>query len=265
MHKLKNKHTGEVITTPYMAEVEEYLNSGDYEMSDKYPYIGESKLIGTKVIFSGAGDGVVIDGEHYEIGRRRNNWSEPAFNEITREYLTNTYGKCESKEHADFICELAENSGFTPENDYHAEKGRVWFSFNHETGSFFEERAAKDDNEKLIHIPLPPKEKPMEETKPTYTKEMHERGELPAIGSKVKYLSCKGEVVVNKPDESGVIVVLDSHYNEYKMIALSAIKPIPTIEDDLREWLDGYIDWPESAGEYISEFLTRFNITPKDS
>jgi len=31
MHKLKNKHTGEVITTPYMAEVEEYLNSGDYE------------------------------------------------------------------------------------------------------------------------------------------------------------------------------------------------------------------------------------------
>ena len=31
MHKLKNKHTGEVIT-PYMAEVEEYLNSGDWEL-----------------------------------------------------------------------------------------------------------------------------------------------------------------------------------------------------------------------------------------
>lgn len=31
MHKLKNKRTGEVITTPYMAEVEEYLNIGDYE------------------------------------------------------------------------------------------------------------------------------------------------------------------------------------------------------------------------------------------
>ena len=32
LFKLKNKHTGEVITTPYLAEVEEYLNSGDWEL-----------------------------------------------------------------------------------------------------------------------------------------------------------------------------------------------------------------------------------------
>ena len=41
MHKLKNKHAGEIITTPYMAEAEEYLNSGDYEMSDKPVYTKE--------------------------------------------------------------------------------------------------------------------------------------------------------------------------------------------------------------------------------
>ena len=41
MHKLKNKHTGEVITTPYMAEAQEYLDSGDYEMSDKPVYTRE--------------------------------------------------------------------------------------------------------------------------------------------------------------------------------------------------------------------------------
>lgn len=44
MHKLKNKHTGEVITTPYMAEVEEYLNSGDYEeVSNKDYYQKQMK------------------------------------------------------------------------------------------------------------------------------------------------------------------------------------------------------------------------------
>ena len=41
MHKIKNKHTGEVIPTPYMAEAQEYLDSGDYEMSDKPVYTKE--------------------------------------------------------------------------------------------------------------------------------------------------------------------------------------------------------------------------------
>ena len=36
MHKLKNKHTGEVITTPYMAEAQEYLDSGDYELMKSF-------------------------------------------------------------------------------------------------------------------------------------------------------------------------------------------------------------------------------------
>lgn len=55
MHKLKNKHTGEVITTPYLAEVEEYLNSGDYEMT-KPVYTkemherGELPVVGMEVL-----------------------------------------------------------------------------------------------------------------------------------------------------------------------------------------------------------------------
>lgn len=31
MHKFKNKHTGEVITTPYRAEAEEYRSNDDWE------------------------------------------------------------------------------------------------------------------------------------------------------------------------------------------------------------------------------------------
>ena len=60
MCKLKNKHTGEVITTPYMAEVEEYLNSGDYEMSDnKYPYIGQ--IYSAIVLYYRKNGGVLLD------------------------------------------------------------------------------------------------------------------------------------------------------------------------------------------------------------
>ena len=98
--------------------------------------------------------------------------------------------------------------------------------------------------------------------KPVYTKEIHERGEKPTIGDKVKYPSGEGVIVVNKPDESGVIIVLDSHCNEYKRVSLTGIEPIPTIEDELVDFITNRV-W--NRKELAVALLEKFNITPKDS
>lgn len=223
-------------------------------MSDnKYPYIGRSEqgndylMLSNTFIFSFLSKSWLFEGGGFGD-----------FKNITRKYLTNTYGKCESQEHADFICKLAENAGFTPENDYHAEKGRFWFSFNHETGSFFGERRAKDDNEKLIHLPLPPKEKEMSETKPVYTKEMHERGELPPIGSSVQLEDSVGTIELGV-DVVGLFPVLTR--GMYRLVSLEQIKPIPKIEDELVDILEH--KWDSKA--LAKCLLAKYNITPKDS
>ena len=136
MHKLKNKHTGEVIITPYLAEVEEYLKSGDYEME-----------------------------------------------------------------------------------------------------------------------------------KPVYTKEMQKNGELPEVGmellvcfkggntfkGKIKYISSYGFVFEKENGKDSFNGSLD----------IVGFKPLPTIEDELKDWLDDYIHSGESASKYISAFLEKYNITPK--
>lgn len=257
-------------------------------MSNKsYKYIGRGSYSGVIVLFYGSKFGRVIDGgsSRHKSGDIKDDWYEPNFENITRKYLTNTYGKCESQEHADFICELAENAGFTPENDYYEEKGNVWFSFNHETGSFFDERKAKDDNEKPISLPLPPKENEMESqlptassgtempevksVKPIYTKEMHERGLLPKVGmecliaykggntfkGKIKYISKDGFVYEreNGPDSfNGSIDIVK-------------FKPIPTIEDDLFDRASKLMDRELTQSEFVFDLMDKYNITPKQT
>ena len=302
--------------------------------SKKYPYIGKSQYLGTVVFFASKDYGAVIN------SKWEDSWNEDTFTNITRKYLTNTYGKCESQEHADFICKLAENAGFTPENDYHAEKGRVWFSFNHETGSFFEEHTAKDDNEKLIHLPLPPKEKPMEETrpvvatmsprdnnpnnkafdvsevketadafegvqcsglsfhclkmywniefkKPIYTKEMHERGELPPVGSFVEITrvnnvshddfsplshceidfwgsGCVCEVICHT-EIAGQLLPVVKHGHTVSAVLIEIIKPIPTIKDELLDiFEEAACKTDYSIKRGIQAILDKYNITKKE-
>ena len=138
-------------------------------MSDKkYPYIGRSELGIIALVYS-EGKSICMSGNYQ--GERSYMYNEAGVKNITREYLSNTYGKCESQEHADFICKLAENYGFS--FPYRIFTNPRFFSFSCKALIFFEiESAARTDGEKLIHLPLPPKEKPMEETKPVYTKEM---------------------------------------------------------------------------------------------
>lgn len=83
---------------------------------------------------------------------------------------------------------------------------------------------------KMSHLQLPtvssgsrmPKVK-----SPAYTKGTHGGGDRLPIGSEVEYPSGKGVVVLNKPDDNGIIIVEEKFEGDscYKRVALSGIKP----------------------------------------
>lgn len=257
-----------------MVEVEEYLNSGGYEMSDKkYPYIGRNKNGQINIVYSNTSAthiGGGFEGEHFD------NYNDFNTKNIGREYLTNTYGKCESQEHADFICELAEGAGILAVNEYSTDR-QLYFSCNGKVLGFHSEKTACDEGEKLIHLPLPQKDKEMSETKPVYTKEMHERGELPPVGSyftmnntpdhfhfsKFNGLPC--EVLALTEYEDGVVVTFNNEKEGFGALWHNeGMEPTPTIEDEFKEFIR------DSAAhmnidELHKSILTKYNITPKDS
>ncbi len=126
-----------------------------------YPYIGQ--CYSAFVLFYAEGDGVILGdalgldeviqvGDKVRVGGATN---------ITREYLKNTWGVVESKEHAEFIIELAENAGFDCDDfDCHTfDCDRAYFYTTLDSLDFVSSQCvASDDGEKQITIPLPPKE-----------------------------------------------------------------------------------------------------------
>ena len=106
----------------------------------------------------------------------------------------------------------------------------------------------------------------MEETKPIYTKEMDERGELPPVGSEIKYPSGKGVVVINEPDDNGVIVVIENSEGgkSYKRVALSAITPPSSLMYEVARHITDYFNSGNSCYEDLAyELSMEYNITPK--
>lgn len=194
---------------------------------------------------------------------------------ITREHLANTYGKCESQEHADFICKLAENAGFNVKN--YCDEGCQWFCFNNYRVEFYSEEVAKDGNEKLIHLPLPnenemesqlptaisetemPEVKP---TKPIYTKEMHERGEFKISMIYLNEDSQKCELAgISHNKFIGNLVETPAPKYHLDISLIEDCKPILTIEDELTHFLDKTAGL--THGERVIQLLEKYNITPK--
>lgn len=249
-------------------------------MSDKkYPHIGKSVLTMLVYIAYGNESFYCIDSAKFSDDIYEDNLKN-----ITREYLTNTYGKCESQEHADFICELAENAGFESNHNF---KDGEYFYISKTKYGFGSERFCKLDGAKLIHLPLPPKENKMPEVKPVkpiYTKEMLEHGELPPVGSFVeKYTDSKPFKARTHEDYSmpdawpkgskleviahtkicGKLLPVVKFDNWVSAIMLREIKPIPTIEDEMNKILSNHYDNGGMDEDLIKKFLEKYNITPK--
>lgn len=252
-------------------------------MNDKYPYIGKVESL------SGAYSIVLVTGKNYGcvLENRLDDENEGSFITLhgeshlknIREYLTNTYGKCESQEHADFICKLAGNYDIEVHTRYEMEPANDFFNFfTNDEGvlilGFYSEKASSINGEKLIHLPLPPnKEKSMEETKPTYTKEMWERMEPPQINSQVLIHNDEGfklkygediigkKVTVKSSFLSGEVTILAVEFDgDCYCFNIKMVKPIPTIEDELIDFITNRA-W--NSKELAIALIKKFNITPK--
>lgn len=191
-------------------------------MMSKY-WIGKTQKTGRVVVFYGGSKGTLIECNHGgRINTYSEDWSPEVFTDITADYLRNTKIRIKSPEHSEFVQKLifsaggkwnggADSVGWT-RADYLFVNRWLRISCRPCIGNddYFEKHPNKE-----ITLPLPPKEKEMpklnpkqqeqkykdefEEVrlaalnschtfvdKPTYTKEMCERGELPPVGSEVQ-------------------------------------------------------------------------------
>lgn len=191
---------------------------------NKYPYIGKGKESGSIVLFYGESEGVTLESKSWASSdlQHSNCINESVFENITREYLTNTYGKVDSKELADFIVELAEGHGFTLNEDY--KTGDFFFLYNGRYG-FASKEFCEYGGAKLITIPLPPKDLDIKE--------------FPQVGDEVfcEHLCDKtliGELLALTKEYA--IVQLKDFEQHLHLHEWCLSKP-PTLEEDLREKL----------------------------
>ena len=124
----------------------------------KLPAIVDIVGYNQKVLIFKCGKAYHLEGDHEGEWSDGEYYIESQCKNITTEYLANTYGKVESKEHAEFIFDLVDINDFSGLTGY-AEEYPSWFCFDDDELFFFDnESNANDNGEKLITIPLPPKQ-----------------------------------------------------------------------------------------------------------
>lgn len=197
-----------------------------------YPYIGKSKH-GNNYLFTS------INAAYSLINK---SWMPDAsqlipMENITREYLANTYGEVVSPEHAEFIIELAELHGFeVADDDYekrvviekYCKGGELVYFYtwkNSRGQAFIAFSKCKDtacnDGEKQITIPLPPKADSKK-----WTPDFYELGELPKhfdcvcnkCGGKCCTGQCDKEELSEWPQVGDEVMFTDllQHYDKYR-------------------------------------------------
>lgn len=222
----------------------------------KYPYIGESQFTGSEVLLASRSNGFRLDVENAEYC---NDWDETVFKNITREYLTNTYGKVESQEHADFIVELAKVNGFEVIEDY--ESGIMWFNCDRDTLDFYRDKnIANNDGEKQITIPMPPK---CDDVKPILTAEItHDSIKAKdSEGNEVKP-SYKSKSSVKDAEAS--IIITDTTPTVNDCVVDRDFHPTPLNNGDnlLFGGEDKCKEWP-CVGEEVTFKHTKWNVAAK--
>ena len=212
----------------------------------KYPAIGEA-VTGNKYLMLSNERGMKIGGGVHSALNGR------VFKNITREYLTNTYGKVESKEHAEFIIELAEVNDIEACASWCRDS---FFNFYTDTSGdihldFFRGDTAKSDGEKLITIPMPPKE-------------VEAVGEWPKVDSEFQHRESK---------QKGVILCVNDNFAWCKYpcmnpitVKIKDIEKPKTPEEELCDEFEA--DFKELAGthsisEMCKELYSKYSITKK--
>lgn len=208
---------------------------------------------------------------------------EMNYKNITREYLSNTWGVVESKEHAEFIIELCKGHGIEIFNlfddgitHFFIAKGEVIFTYGAPTTSA---------HDKQITIPLPPKAKskfsglrsifnPNDICVKLSAPELPEAGhnlvfaaseckEWPCVNDRVTWGDLTHKGVVKSISDGFAWIKRDS--GEYETVYISSLKKPKTSEEALRDDLEYAIHHFE--GDKVAGrkwLMSKYNITPKD-
>lgn len=212
----------------------------------KYPYIGEYNNHRLVVLFTGKNTGCTIGSTEYF-----DSYNELKYTDITHEYLSNTWGVVESKEHAEFIIELAEGCGLESLQDGVGNKN--YFHIGEKSFALFINKPTYIGNCKQITIPLPPKKTQTATPEEEFEMEqiMKNAGDnlvlgcedskcdewSPKVGGEVLTGDDnKGIMIVSKPDDHNMVVVeCKSHdYGKfYRVVKLSDLSKPKTPEEEL--------------------------------
>lgn len=222
-------------------------------MKDKiYPAIYESST-GERYLYADYCNYHPLNGNEWCVADEIDKRAALTDKNITREFLTNTYGEVVSKEHADFIIELAENTGFISCGYGHNDN---LFSFKDGKLVFIE---VKDTSKpphfapksKKITIPLTPKASQCEF--------------LPKVGDTVQTSSGKGFVMM-APDNHGLYVIDIKGF--HSLLSINELQKPKDSEEELRDELDFdisfLIDTASNSKYIVDRLLSKYDIKKKD-
>ena len=255
-----------------------------------YPYIGEHATQPIINLFTRKGCYIRLNPSDSYDGKEYPYDSDTLFGDITKKYLSNTWGKVESKEHAEFIIELAKSAGFEL-NTGTNEDYPCWFAFDDELYFFDSKAYASDNSRKQIKIPLPPKAESKkwnpdfyELSKPpkyfdcmcnkcggkccTGQCDKQESSDWPQVGDEVVWGDLTHKGVVKSISDGFAWIKRD--IGEYTTVYISSLKKPKTPEEALRDDISAYFCdkyrfiFKAEAMEITDELLTKYNITPKD-
>lgn len=175
---------------------------------------------------------------------------------ITREYLANTYGKVESKEHAEFVAGLAVNIGIpftTGMNESHP----CWFAFDEELYFFNSKEYAGDSGRKQITIPMPPKEVEVDDEWPSVNDEIQFKPN-PSVEMWV-------DATIQYQGDKFTILKSNTGREYSKRNSKLQMRKPKTPEEELRDELINDLSTMqrESNGYTVEALLSKYSITKK--
>lgn len=244
----------------------------------KYPYIGKWEYINTTVIFTDENAGIEIGGEM----SFRDDWTEINYKNITTEYLANTYGEVESKEHAEFIVKLSGGDSSSIGNSWNQSlkcfvidsDGMVSFG----NRVYYQEKVGK----RLITIPLPPESNtntPEEDFEMTQVAKNNGDNlifggddkckEWPCVNDEVLTSDGKGVVRLLSDSKGYYVVSINDEYYQYQLYQLEKPKtPEQELRDELVELALSHIEnkeHPIEANAYylVSEIIEKYIKKPQ--
>lgn len=233
----------------------------------KYPCITRNDNEIEMILFN-EGTAIILNGIHkgklhdvYQRFRSR-------YTNITSEYLSNTWGVVESKEHAEFIVELCKVNDIEVFNGF--DIGITNFAIVKNEVIFTYGKPQVSEHDKQITIPLPPKAD-INEAGHNLVFAASECKEWPCVNDRVTWGNkvCSG--IIKAID--GNLAWIKNEHGNYVTEYIDKLQKPKTLEealrDDIIELTLSHMEnksHPIEANAYylFSELLTKYNITPKD-